>query len=131
MNDINWIGAIVAGVLGFFPGAVWYSPVMFLKAWQADMGISGHTGGPSMAVRLVSGAACSIVSALAFAWLVGPDPALDVALLAGAIVAVAIITPSFGIQYLFETRTVRVTLINGGFHLVQFLIFGLVLSLWP
>jgi hypothetical protein len=121
---------VVAGVLGFFHGAVWYSPLMFLKPWQTDMGISGEQGGMSMAPRLVSGLILSVVAAVAFAWLLGPEPGLRTSLIAAAVVAIGLITTSFGIQYLFEGRTVRVTLINGGYHFVQFLIYALVLGLW-
>jgi hypothetical protein len=131
MDQINWIAAVVAGVLGFFPGALWYSNLMFLKPWQADMGISGNeAGGISMATRLVSGVILSIIAAVAFAFLLGPHPAVHPSLLKAVVVALAIITTSFGIQYLFEGRTVRVTAINGGYHLVQFLIFAVVLGLW-
>ena len=130
MHQINWIAAGVAGVLGFFHGAAWYSNAMFLKAWQADMGISGDRVGVSMATRLVSGLILSIFASGAFAWLLGPEPVLRTSLIAAVVVALGIITTSFGIQYLFEGRTVRVTLINGGYHLVQFLIYAVVLGLW-
>jgi hypothetical protein len=130
MPDINWLAAVAAGVLGFFHGAVWYSPVMFLNAWQKDMGLTGHQGGMSMAARLGSGILLSVIAAGVFAWLLGPEPDLGRALVAAVAVAVGIITTSFGIQYLFEGRTLRVTLINGGYHLVQFVIYALVLGLW-
>jgi hypothetical protein len=61
--------------------------------------------------------------------LIGPQPPLDRALIAGAGVGLFIIT-AFAIQYLFEGKSARLTLINGGYHILQFVIFGLVLGLW-
>ena len=103
---------------------------MFLKPWQADTGITGHQGDMSPAVRFGGGIALSIVAALAFAYYLGPDPALGAALTGGLVVGLAFVTTSFGIQHLFEGRSARVALINGGYHTAQFLIFGLVLGLW-
>jgi hypothetical protein len=40
------------------------------------------------------------------------------------------VATSFGINYLFERRNPRLFLINGGYHTVQFTVFGLVLGLW-
>ncbi len=38
---------------------------------------------------------------------------------------------SFGINYLFERRSFKLFCINGGYHTLQFAIFGLVLALLP
>jgi hypothetical protein len=131
MEGINWLAAVAAGILGFFPGAVWYSPLMFLKPWQADAGISGHGGGMGMAARLGLGLLMSLIAALLFAMLVGPNPTLFHSVKFGLVVGVGFITTAFAIQYLFEGKTLRLTLINGGYHTVQFLIYGIVIGLWP
>lgn len=131
MADINWIAAIVAGILGFFVGGLWYSKLMFLKAWQADTGITdGHQGNISPAIRFGAGVALSVIAALAFAQWLGPRPPLAIALGWALVVGVGFITTSFGIQHLFEGRSARVALINGGYHTAQFLVFGLLLGLW-
>jgi hypothetical protein len=131
MGEINWLAALVAGIVGFFPGAVWYSPLMFLKPWQADAGITGHGGDMAMPMRLGLGLLMSLVAALLFAVLVGPDPTLFYSVKVGLVVGVGFITTAFAIQYLFEGKTLRLTLINGGYHTVQFLIYGLIIGLWP
>lgn len=129
MPDINWFAAIVAGLVGFFPGSVWYSKLMFLDAWMQDSGHQGHGGDMGMGMRLPIGLALSIVSALLFAFVLGPQPPLEVAVIVAVVVGL-LITMAFGIQYLFEGKSVRLTLINGGYHIVQFAIYGLVLGLW-
>ena len=118
MPDVNWLAAAVAGVLGFFVGGLWYSKLMFLKPWQADTGITE------------GGVALSVVAAIFFAAFLGPEPPLGAAILWGVAVGLAFVTTSFGIQHLFEGRTARVALINGGYHTAQFALFGLILGLW-
>ena len=129
MHEINWIAAVVAGLVGFFPGSLWYSPLMFLNAWIADSGHRGHGGDMALPSRLLAGVTLSVVSACVFAILLGPAPSLDQAVIGGAAIGV-LITMAFAIQYLFEGKTVRLTLINGGYHLLQFVIYGLILGLW-
>ncbi|HJQ16297.1 MAG TPA: DUF1761 domain-containing protein [Allosphingosinicella sp.] len=130
MPHVNWVAAVVAGIVGYFPGALWYSPLMFLNAWRAETGLSGEQGGLSMGARLASGVALSLVAALAFAVLIGPEPTLAFAVEAALAIAICFITTAFGMQYLFEGRSVKLTLINGGFHIVQFLIYAIILGLW-
>ena len=47
-------------------------------------------------------------------------------LLAGA----GMVAASFGINCQFANRSLTLWLIDGGYHTVQFLLFGLVLGLW-
>ena len=35
MESINWIGAVVGAIAAFGLGAVWYSPAVFGRRWQA------------------------------------------------------------------------------------------------
>lgn len=130
MPDINWFAAAAAGIAGFFPGALWYSNLMFLRAWQVETGIIGASGERSKAFRIVTGVLLSLVAAILFAILLGPEPPLDRALVTALVVGAGFVTTSLAIQYLFEGRTLRLTLINGGYHIVQFAIFGLILGLW-
>jgi hypothetical protein len=36
----------------------------------------------------------------------------------------------FGISYLFERQPIRLWLTNGGYHTVQFTLYGVILALW-
>jgi hypothetical protein len=40
------------------------------------------------------------------------------------------VTTSFGINYLFERRSLRLFLINGSYHTIQFTLIGAVLGFW-
>jgi len=131
MHHINWLAVIVAGIVGFFPGAVWYSPVMFLKPWARELGIdlSQPQKPKHMPLLLVTGLILSIVVAIVLSFIIGPVPGVHHALLAAAGCAIGLVAASFGIQYLFEGRSITFWAINAGYHLVQFLLIGLVLGL--
>jgi hypothetical protein len=133
MPHVNWLAVIVAGIVGFFPGALWYSPLMFLKPWARELGIdlARPQKALPMPVLLVSGAAASIVAAFVLAVLIGSAPHLHAALHAALACAIGLVATSFAIQYLFERRSIAFWAINSGYHVVQFVLIGLVLSLWP
>ena len=40
MPEINWIAVVVAAVACFLLGGLWYSPVLFGKAWQREAGLT-------------------------------------------------------------------------------------------
>ncbi len=72
----------------------------------------------------------SLVAAAAFAVWLGPAPSLATALRAALLAGVGFVAASFGINYQFAQRSFKLWLIDGGYHAVQFLLFGLVLGLW-
>ena len=72
----------------------------------------------------------SLLAAAAFAYLLGPQPGLSSALCTGALVGFCFVAASFGINYLFAQRSLKLWLIDGGYHTLQFVVFGLVLGLW-
>ena len=38
LSTINWLAVIVGAVIYFALGALWYSPVLFARAWQRSIG---------------------------------------------------------------------------------------------
>ena len=72
----------------------------------------------------------SLIAALAFAWVLGPAPSLGLAVGGGLLVGVAFVATSFGINYQFAGRSTLLWAIDGGYHIGQFLLFGVVLGLW-
>jgi hypothetical protein len=40
MPEINWLAVVVAAIACFLLGGLWYSPVLFGKAWQRETGLT-------------------------------------------------------------------------------------------
>ena len=128
MDGINLWAVLVAAVSSFLLGGVWYGP-LFGKAWNAAAGMDPQKQGHP--AKIFGGAfVFSLVAAAVFAWFLGPQPPLSFAVCRGALIGFGLVAASFGINYLFAQRGVRLWLIDGGYHTVQFALFGLVLGLW-
>ncbi|HTU66329.1 MAG TPA: DUF1761 domain-containing protein [Steroidobacteraceae bacterium] len=132
MPEINWLAVVVAAVASFALGGLWYSPVMFGKAWQREAGLTDEQLKSGNLVRIFGlSLVLSFLAAWNFANFLGPRPQLVFGVAVGASAGLLWVAASFGINYLFERRSFKLFAINGGYHTVQFAIFGLVLSLMP
>ena len=130
MEQIHWLAVIAAAVSAFVLGGLWYGP-LFKTAWCREAGIDPtapskqHPAGVFAIAFL-----CSLVAAFAFAWFLGAQPALDKALHAGVMIGLAWVAMSFGINYAFAQRSLKLWLIDAGYHVLQFTLYGLILGLW-
>ena len=129
MNFNPW-AVVVAAASSFLLGGLWYSKSLFGPAWGCAAGMSATEkhGHPARVFGI--SILFSLVAATAFAVHLGPAPALGHALAQGAIVGAAFVAACFGINYQFADRKPVLWLIDGGYHTVQFVLFGLVLGLW-
>jgi Protein of unknown function (DUF1761) len=131
MPEINWLAVFAAAASAFILGGAWYSKAMFLKAWQRGSGLTddqmqkGHPG------KIFGGAfLLSLVSAATFAMFLGTKLPVGESTMYGFIAGLCWVAASFGINYLFERKNFTLFLVNGGYHTVQFTLYGLVLGLW-
>jgi hypothetical protein len=133
--QVNWWAVIVAAGSSFLLGGLWYAKPVFGLIWGREAGMLPADGampkGPKHPTRVfIASFIFSLIAAWAFAFLLGPNPSLAEALHMGLLVGACFVAASFGINYQFANRSTLMWLIDGGYHLVQFLIFGLVLGLW-
>ena len=70
----------------------------------------------------------SLVAAYIFGMFLGPTMPLAGAVGAGFAAGLCWVAAAFGINYLFERRPLVLWLINGGYHTLQFTLFGLILG---
>lgn len=127
---MNILGIIVAAVGAFVLGGLWYSPLLFAKPWQQAAGLSdaqAKSGNPAVIFGLAF--VLALIAAFVFSMFLGPHPTMPLALGAGFSAGLCWVAASFGINYLFERRSLKLFLINGGYHTCQFTLYGLVLWL--
>jgi hypothetical protein len=132
MEGINLLVVLAAAASAFLLGGLWYSPLMFLKPWMKHAGMGSKPKEEAKHPARVFGVSFifAIIAAAAFAWLLGAAPPLDFALTRGALVGFALVAAPFGINYQFADRGFTLWAIDGGYHLAQFLLYGLILGLW-
>jgi hypothetical protein len=130
MPPVDRIASLVAAVAAFVLGGLWYSPALFAKQWQQDAGLSDEQLAASNKARIFSSAfVLCLLGAIVFSMFLGPDPSVALGLGAGASAGIFWIAGSFGVNYLFELKPLRLWLINGGYHAVQFTLYGLIFGL--
>ena len=128
--DINWWAVLVAAVSAFLLGGVWYGP-LFKRAWCRENGIDPDAPPPGHPGRTFGTAfVAALVSAAAFAIILRPDPPLFIAAHAGFLTGLAYVAMSFGINYAFAGRSLRLWLIDSGYHTLQFTLYEMILELW-
>ena len=131
MPEINLWAVLAAGASSMILGGLWYSPVLFGKAWSTASGVTEEKAkSANMAKTMGTAFVLALLGAFVFAMFLGPRPAPMFATAAGLSAGLCWIAGSFGINYLFEQRGLRLFLINGGYHTLQYTLIGLVLGLW-
>jgi hypothetical protein len=128
---VNWIAVLVAGLSAFALGGVWYSPALFGKAWMKENNLSmeevqaGNKGkifGWSILLSL-------IMSANLAMYLRTPDINFQLGLLYGLLAGVWVLC-GIAIVGLFELKTLRYILINGGYCLLALGLMGAIIGAW-
>jgi len=130
VQQLNLVAVVVAALSSFLLGGLWYSKVLFGPTWQR---LAGDTrkkeeGHPARVFGLSF--VFALIAALAYAWLMPPAADVAVAVKQGLLVGAGVVAASFGINYQFANRGAALWLIDGGYHTLQFLIYGLILGLW-
>lgn len=127
--DLNWLAVLAAAVSAFVLGGLWYGP-LFKRAWCREAGIEPDAA-PAHPARIFAVAfVCSLLAAFAFALLLGPNSSAADGLAAGAVVGLFFVAMSFGINYAFAQRSLTLWMIDSGYHVAQFSLYGLILGGW-
>ena len=128
MSPVNYLAVIAAAASSFMLGALWYGP-LFKIAWCKEAGIDPDSKPSHPGVVFSAAFVFSLLAAYVFAVFLGVKPVSD-AVGVGLIVGVCWVATSFGINYLFARRSLKLWLIDAGYHTLQFALYGLVLGLW-
>jgi hypothetical protein len=125
---VSYILWLVATASTFVLGFLWYGQFMFHKAWCRENGLpEGFQGGHPARVFGISFIFAAIAAG-AYAHIVGFSDDVFASTLQGAVAGFAFAATSFGINYQFANRSFKLFLIDGGYHTVQFALYGLVFS---
>jgi len=130
--SFNYLAILVATVSTFLLGGLWYSPLMFAEAWKKESGITCEPEAGKAKFGRILGISFILEFIMAFnlAAFIGAEATLTFGLLAGAAAGFGWVALSFGVTYLFENKSLRLFLINAGYHGVAFTIMGAILGAW-
>jgi hypothetical protein len=133
---INYLAVVVAAVIAFAIGGLWYSPLLFAKQW-----VKAHGYTEERIKEMQAGAAkaygvsivCQLLIALAIAVLVGY---LHLALCVQGLKLGFLIWAGFALPLglmatMFTDKKFTVFVIDTGYQLVYLLIMGSIITVWP
>jgi hypothetical protein len=72
----------------------------------------------------------TLAASFTFAVFLGPQATAAFGATAGFVAGAAWVATSFGMNYLFEHKSLRLWLVNAGYHTVQFTVMGTILGAW-
>ena len=129
--DINWLAVVIAAVVTFVLGGLWYGP-LFGKVWRVAEGQTepqpDHQKHPAFVYGLSF--VLMLVAAAVLALALGPDPNVQRSFGVGLVVGVGWVATSFGVNYLFAGRRLALFAVDAGYNVVLFALMGLVLGLF-
>ncbi|HET7708812.1 MAG TPA: DUF1761 domain-containing protein [Sphingomicrobium sp.] len=129
MPEISWLAVALCAISSLVLGGIWYSPALFGKVWQQAAGLSDDTlKSGNMAKIFGLTLVLSLIAAAVFAMFLGPNFGIGPATAAGFSAGLCWVAASYGITYLFEHRPLSLWLVNGGYHTLQFTLFGLIIG---
>lgn len=131
MENINHLAVFVCAVMSLVIGALWWSPLMFAKAWQRETGLTDDqlkNVNPAKTFGLCFLLAYLVSYNLAF-FIAGPETTWQWGMTASLLAAVWAIA-MYVIISLFEQRSLKHMLINSGYIAVYFAVIGFILGIW-
>jgi len=144
---INWVAVLVAAIVIFVLGGLWYSPVLFVKRWIALQGkteeqMRAEAASANMPLLYVGAAVTSVLIAFTLALIlghIGRDPAIaepggGVSAAHGALIGfVSWLGFAASTSYAtatFSGKPKQLWFIDTAYNLVCFVIAGISLAVW-
>lgn len=130
-QQINWLSVIVATLTAFAIGSVWYSPLLFGKAWQAEHELtSENIKNANMPLIFGTTFILNLVGAVVLDMFIGPGTTSIFGLIAGLFVGIAWVATAIGTNYLYARKSFKLFLIDAGYFVVFYPVMGLILGAW-
>lgn len=130
--NLNWMAIIAAAVSTFLLGGLWYSPALFGKAWMRACGFTEETlrAGNTAKIFGLSFLFSLLMAANLAMFLNDAKTTATWGATAGFLAGFGWVALSVAIIALFERRSWKYILINGGYMTVAFILMGLIIGAW-
>jgi hypothetical protein len=128
LSKVNYIAVLAAAVSSFLIGGLWYSPVLFARAWMREAGLAEERLREKVAQTFAGAFVLSLVVALNLAFFLGTNASLGWGAGAGALAGVGWAAASLGIVFLFERRSLTLMIIDGGYLAVSYTVMGVIIA---
>ncbi|MEZ5710925.1 MAG: DUF1761 domain-containing protein [Blastomonas sp.] len=131
MFDVNWLAVVLAALMGFVVGGIWYGPIMG-KKWMGAVGLSEEQiKGASMGKIYGAAFAFSLISSFFLAHTLasyGKEFSFATIVQISFGVALGFIVPAIGTNYLFSQKSKTLFFIDAAYWLLFYTAMGLVMA---
>jgi hypothetical protein len=131
-STINYLAVFAAALSSFVLGGLWYSPVLFGKAWMRANSLSDAELQTFSKARMFGWSFLFfLIMALNLAMFLA-DPATNViwGMAAGGLAGFGWVTMAIAIVGVFENKSWKYIVINGGYMTVAFVLMGAIIGAW-
>ena len=130
-QNLNWLAITVAAVSAFALGSIWYSPLMFVKRWMKESGVTEESArNANMTVLFGLSFVLSFIASFFLAMFIGADAGAGFGALAGFMAGAGWVFTFMGISYLFERKTLAHFLINSMYSVTSLTVMGFIIGIW-
>jgi hypothetical protein len=131
-GTINYFAVLVAALSTFVLGGLWYSPMLFGKAWMRINNFSDADLKTFSKARMFGWSfVFSLVMALNLAmFLNAPTTNTTWGMTAGALTGLGWVAMAIAIIGMFENKSWGYILINGGYMTAAFTVMGAIIGAW-
>lgn len=129
---VNYLAVIVAALAYMVLGAIWYSPILFGRAWMTGVGKTKEQLAGGSFIKYIWGFIFSFIAAYGIARLMlmtGYDTVGE-GVVIGLLAGICFVMTTMGVNDTFEGRPSGLTVINILYHIVGFLIIGIIVGAW-
>ena len=128
LTQTPWLAVIIATASAFILGGIWYGP-LFKNAWCRENGTDPKAG-PNGHPAAIFGVAilCAFLAAVVFAHVISTETTIVQGLATGLAVGFFFVAMSFAINYAFAQRSLKLWLIDAGYHILQFALYGVIIA---
>jgi hypothetical protein len=132
LNQTNYFAILVSALVYFFIGALWYSPLLFSKVWVKEVGRTEEQlrGGSKIIFLYTFFALLVICFVTSFiVWHLGTPDAMAATKL-GLFLSLGYTTTIIAINNWYGQRSLKLTLIDAGYHIAGIISATIIMSLW-
>lgn len=132
LSEINYLAVLVAAIVNQAIGSQWYSMNLFGKAWAADAKIDVNNIDKKAATRgLILGSILALVVYFLIAVFLQMTNAhcWSNGLLIGFLLGI-LVSLQLGVYHVYESKSLRLFLINSSFTILTYSIGGTIIGLW-
>ncbi len=131
-SELNWLAVVVAALVYFALGALWYSNLLMGKQYRTALGIDSEASGQPdpqlLGINLVGWLLSAVVLGL-LAVQIGADSFAD-GLVLGLAVGIGLVGAHAWVTTAYAGRGYALLKVTGPYMLIGYAVMGVILALW-